>query len=293
MSMITSELLKKVRHIEIKTRGLVNHLFSGEYHSVFKGKGMDFSEVREYQYGDDIRSIDWNVTARFGHPYIKVFEEERELTVLLVVDLSGSQYFGSYQQAKQQIAAELSAILSLSALKNNDKVGLILFTDTVEKYIPPQKKKTNVLRIIREVLSFEPKSRGTNIKNALEFVNKAVKKRSICFLISDFNDKGYEQVIRITARKHDLIAVKIEDPRENELPSVGLVQFADPESGKEMLIDTGSIKVRSLFYAKVQERKNLIRKIFTAAGIDTINVNTAQSYIPPLVNFFKKRETRL
>lgn len=291
--MITSELLKKVRHIEIKTRGLVNHLFSGEYHSVFKGKGMDFSEVREYQYGDDIRSIDWNVTARFGHPYIKVFEEERELTVLLVVDLSGSQYFGSYQQAKQQIAAELSAILSLSALKNNDKVGLILFTDTVEKYIPPQKKKTNVLRIIREVLSFEPKSRGTNIKNALEFVNKAVKKRSICFLISDFNDKGYEQVIRITARKHDLIAVKIEDPRENELPSVGLVQFADPESGKEMLIDTGSIKVRSLFYAKVQERKNLIRKIFTAAGIDTINVNTAQSYIPPLVNFFKKRETRL
>lgn len=291
--MITSELLKKVRHIEIKTRGLVNHLFSGEYHSVFKGKGMDFSEVREYQYGDDIRSIDWNVTARFGHPYIKVFEEERELTVLLVVDLSGSQYFGSYQQAKQQIAAELSAILSLSALKNNDKVGLILFTDTVEKYIPPQKKKTNVLRIIREVLSFEPKSRGTNIKNALEFVNKAVKKRSICFLISDFNDKGYEQVIRITARKHDLIAVKIEDPRENELPSVGLVQFADPESGKEMLIDTGSIKVRSQFYAKVQERKNLIRKIFTAAGVDTINVNTAQSYIPPLVNFFKKRETRL
>lgn len=291
--MITSELLKKVRHIEIKTRGLVNHLFSGEYHSVFKGKGMDFSEVREYQFGDDIRSIDWNVTARFGHPYIKVFEEERELTVLLVVDLSGSQYFGSYQQAKQQIAAELSAILSLSALKNNDKVGLILFTDTVEKYIPPQKKKTNVLRIIREVLSFEPKSRGTNIKNALEFVNKAVKKRSICFLISDFNDKGYEQVIRITARKHDLIAVKIEDPRENELPSVGLVQFADPESGKEMLIDTGSIKVRSQFYAKVQERKNLIRKIFTAAGVDSINVNTAQSYIPPLVNFFKKRETRL
>lgn len=291
--MITSELLKKVRHIEIKTRGLVNHLFSGEYHSVFKGKGMDFSEVREYQYGDDIRNIDWNVTARFGHPFIKVFEEERELTVLLVVDLSGSQYFGSYQQAKQQIAAELSAILSLSALKNNDKVGLILFTDTVEKYIPPQKKKTNVLRIIREVLSFEPKSRGTNIKSALEFVNKAVKKRSICFLISDFNDKDYEQVIRITARKHDLIAVKVEDPRENDLPSVGLMRLADPETGKEMLVDTSSIKIRSKFYEKVQERRERTKKIFTAAGVDTIQINTAQSYIPPLVSFFKKRETRL
>lgn len=291
--MLTSELLKKVRHIEIKTRGVVNQLFSGEYHSVFKGKGMDFSEVREYQYGDDIRSIDWNVTARFDHPFVKIYEEERELTVLLVVDLSGSQYFGTSEQAKQQIAAEISAILSFSALKNNDKVGLLIFTDTIEKFIPPQKKKTNVLRIIREVLSFKPSASGTSIKTALEFLNKAVKKRSICFLLSDFNDTGFEKVLKITARKHDLIAVKIEDPRESNLPRVGLVQFRDPETGEFILVDTSSKSVRTEFGRKVLERKDSLRKIFSSAGVDTVSINTSESYIPPLISFFKKRETRL
>lgn len=291
--MLTSELLKKVRHIEIKTRGLVNHLFSGEYHSVFKGKGMDFSEVREYQYGDDIRSIDWNVTARFDHPFVKIFEEERELTVLLLVDLSGSQYFGTGEAAKQQIAAEISAILSFSALKNNDKVGLLIFTDTVEKFIPPQKKKTNVLRIIREVLSFKPASTGTSIKNALEFLNKAVKKRSICFLLSDFNDTGFEKVLKITAKKHDLIAVKIDDPREGNIPAVGLVNFRDPESGEYILVDTSAQSVRAAFGARVAERKEYLKKVLSTSGVDTVAVNTAESYIPALINFFKKRETRL
>lgn len=291
--MLTSELLKKVRHIEIKTRGLVNHLFSGEYHSVFKGKGMDFSEVREYQYGDDIRSIDWNVTARFDHPFVKIFEEERELTVLLLVDLSGSQYFGTGEAAKQQIAAEISAILSFSALKNNDKVGLLIFTDTIEKFIPPQKKKTNVLRIIREVLSFKPASTGTSIKTALEFLNKAVKKRSICFLLSDFNDTGFEKVLKITAKKHDLIAVKIDDPREGNMPAVGLVNFRDPESGEYILVDTSAQSVRAAFGARVTERKDYLKKVLSTSGVDTVSINTAESYIPALINFFKKRETRL
>ena len=219
--MLTKELLKQVRQIEIKTKGLVNQVFSGEYHSVFKGRGMEFSEVREYQFGDDIRNIDWNVTARFGHPFIKIFEEERELTVMLLVDLSGSLIFGTLEKTKQQVAAELSAILAFSAMKNNDKVGLLLFTDKIEKFVPPRKGRVHVLRIIREVLSFEPAGKTTNIKGALEYMNNAIKKKSIVFLVSDFMDSGYEKILRIVGKKHDLIGIVLDDQREKEIPQNG------------------------------------------------------------------------
>ena len=230
--MIAKELLKQVRQIEIRTKGLVNQVFSGEYHSVFKGRGMEFSEVREYNFGDDIRNIDWNVTARFGHPYIKIFEEERELTVILLVDLSGSLAFGTIDKTKQQIAAELSAILAFSALKNNDKVGLFLFSDKIEKFIPPRKGRKHVLRMIRELLSFKPEGKMTNIKAALEYMNHAVKKKSIVFLISDFMDEGYEKILRIVGKKHDLIGIVINDQREKSIPKMGLVKFTDSETGE-------------------------------------------------------------
>ena len=236
--METKELLKKVRQLEIRTRGLVNQVFSGEYHSVFKGRGMEFSEVREYQYGDDMRMIDWNVTARFNHPFIKIFEEERELTVMLVVDMSGSQFFGSQSALKRDIALELSAILAFSAMKNNDKVGLILFTDRIEKFVPPRKGRGHALRIVRELLSFEPTRPATSIKAALEYLNHVQKKRGIIFVISDFMDSGYEAALRIAGKRHDLIGVVLQDPRENELPSVGLMHLRDAESGTTRLIDT-------------------------------------------------------
>ncbi len=236
--MLTKEIIKQVRQIELRTRGLVNQVFSGEYHSVFKGRGMEFSEVREYQFGDDIRNIDWNVTARFGHPFIKIFEEERELTVMLMADLSGSLIFGTVDKTKQRVAAELSSILAFSALKNNDKVGLILFTDKIEKFVPPRKGRKHVLRIIREVLSFQPVGKSTDIKAALEFLNSTIKKRSILFLLSDFMDSGYEKILRIVAKKHDLIGVVLEDQRENELPKMGLVKLTDAETGEERWIDT-------------------------------------------------------
>ena len=235
--MLTKELLKQVRQIEIRTKGLVNQVFSGEYHSVFKGRGMEFSEVREYQFGDDIRNIDWNVTARFGHPFIKVFEEERELTVILLVDLSGSLLFGSLEKTKQQVAAELTAILAFSALKNNDKVGLILFTDKIEKFVPPRKGNKHVLRIIREVLSFKPEGNSTDIKAALEFMNGVIKKKSIVFLLSDFMDEGYEKILRIVGKKHDLIGIVLDDRRETEIPKIGLIKLTDAESKKERWLD--------------------------------------------------------
>ena len=236
--MLTRELLKQVRQIEIKTRGLVNEVFSGEYHSVFKGRGMEFSEVREYEPGDDIRSIDWNVTARFGHPYVKIFEEERELTVMLLIDMSGSLIFGSVEKTKQQIAAELSAILAFSAMKNNDKVGLILFTDSIEKFVPPRKGKSHILRIIREVLSFEPRGNKTDLKGALEYFNHIIKKKSIVFLLSDFFDSGYEKILKIVGKKHDLIGMVINDPRENDLPEAGLIKFRDAETGEIRYLNT-------------------------------------------------------
>jgi uncharacterized protein (DUF58 family) len=290
--MLTKEILKQVRQIEIKTKGLVNQVFSGEYHSVFKGRGMEFSEVREYQFGDDIRSIDWNVTARLGHPFIKIFEEERELTVILLVDLSGSLMFGTLDKTKQQIAAELSAILAFSALKNNDKVGLILFTDKIEKFVPPRKGRKHVLRIIREVLSFEPEGKSTNIKAALEYMNNAIKKKSIAFLISDFMDSGYEKILRIVSRKHDLVGIVLNDTREDEIPKMGLVKFTDAETGKERWIDTDSKQMRFLF-KQMRERQLANRKsLFISSHLDSIVVNTAQNYIKPLVQFFRMRERR-
>jgi uncharacterized protein (DUF58 family) len=290
--MQTRELLKQVRHIEIKTRGLVNEVFSGEYHSVFKGRGMEFSEVREYQPGDDIRNIDWNVTARFSHPYIKVFEEERELTVMLLVDMSGSLIFGSVEKTKQQIAAELSAILAFSAMKNNDKVGLIMFTDRIEKFIPPRKGKSHVLRIIREVLSFEARGNMTDIKGALEYFNHTIKKKSIAFLISDFIDEGYDRILKIIGRKHDLIGVVLTDPREVEFPSAGLVQFKDAETNQVRFIDTSDKRVRT-FYEDF--RNDVVKKrnsVFISGGIDKIEIDASDSYIKPLVEFFKFREKR-
>ncbi|MEJ2195926.1 MAG: DUF58 domain-containing protein, partial [Ignavibacteriaceae bacterium] len=270
--MITKELLKQVRQIEIRTKGLVNHLFSGEYHSVFKGRGMEFSEVREYQFGDDIRNIDWNVTARFGHPFIKVFEEERELTVILMVDLSGSLMFGSTSKTKRSVAAELSAILAFSALKNNDKVGLILFTDKIEKFVPPRKGNKHVLRIIRDVLSYEPGGNATDIKGALEFMNGAIKKRSIVFLLSDFMDEGYEKILRVVGKKHDLIGVILDDRRENELPDIGLIKFVDAETGQERWIDTNSKRVKTIMKKTREEAINRRNSMFLASRLDRINV---------------------
>lgn len=290
--MITKEILKQVRQIEIKTRGLVNQVFSGEYHSVFKGKGMEFSEVREYQYGDDIRNIDWNVSARLSNPFIKVFEEERELTVILAVDLSGSLSFGTVDKTKQRIAAEISSILAFSAMKNNDKVGLVLFTDTIEKFVPPRKGKSHVLRIIREVLSFEPKGRMTKLNAALEFMIGAIKKRSIIFLISDFIDDDYQKALRIIGRKHDFIGVTLRDPKEINLPDVGLVYFRDPETGEERQIDLSNKITRKYFEEAKRKIAGYKKSAFMSSKIDSIEINGGQSYIKPLVEFFKQRERR-
>ena len=290
--MLTKELLKQVRQIEIRTKGLVNHLFSGEYHSVFKGRGMEFSEVREYQYGDDIRNIDWNVTARFGHPYIKVFEEERELTVMLMVDMSGSLMFGSVSKTKQRVAAELSAILAFSALKNNDKVGLILFTDKIEKFVPPRKGNKHVLRIIREVLSFEPEGNATDIKAALEFMNNAIKKRSIIFLLSDFLDEDYEKILRVVGKKNDLIGVVLDDRRENEIPPIGLIKFSDAETGEERWLDTSNQRVRRVMKEARKEEVAKRNTMFLTSRLDRIHVQTGVDYIKPLVQFFRMREKR-
>ena len=290
--MLTKELLKQVRQIEIRTKGLVNQVFSGEYHSVFKGRGMEFSEVREYQFGDDIRNIDWNVTARFGHPFIKVFEEERELTVMLMVDLSGSQMFGSLSKTKQRVAAELSSILAFSALKNNDKVGLILFTDKVEKFVPPRKGNSHVLRIVREVLSFEPEGNKTDLRKALEFMNGAIKKRSIVFLLSDFMDEGYEKILRIVGKKHDLIGIVLDDRRETDIPKMGLIKLSDAETNEERWIDTSSAKVQDMLRKRKQEIQAKRRSLFIASRLDTINVQAGANYIAPLVSFFRMREKR-
>ncbi len=290
--MLTKELLKQVRQIEIRTRGLVNQVFSGEYHSVFKGRGMEFSEVREYQFGDDIRNIDWNVTARFGHPFIKIFEEERELTVILLVDLSGSLLFGTVEKTKQQIAVELSAILAFSALKNNDKVGLILFTDKIEKFVPPRKGKKHVLRVIREVLSFEPKGKATNLKSALEYMNNAIKKKSIVFLISDFMDEGYEKILRMVGKKHDLIGIVLNDRREFSIPKIGMIKFKDTETREERWIDTNDSKVQKTIRDMRQKIMLGRKSLFLTSRLDSIEVNTDQNYIKPLIQFFRKREKR-
>ncbi len=291
--METRELLKKVRQIELKTRGLVNQVFSGEYHSVFKGRGMEFSEVREYQFGDDIRMIDWNVSARLNHPFVKVFEEERELTVMLLVDFSRSGSFGSGNQLKNEIAAEICAVLSFSAIKNNDKVGLILFTDTIEKFVPPKKGRAHILRIIRELISFEPTGTGTDIKQALEYFNRVNKKRTIAFLISDFIDEGYDQILRIVSKKHDVIAIEISDPREEQLPNIGLLKMRDAETNQERWIDSSDPNTRKRFEQFWLERKAARKQLFTRSRVDAIPIRIDRPYIKPIVDFFKLRERRL
>jgi len=290
--MDTRELLKKVRQIEIKTRGVVNQIFSGEYHSVFKGRGMEFSEVREYQFGDDIRTIDWNVSARFNHPYVKIFEEERELTVMLVVDFSRSGEFGSGTQLKNEIAAEICAVLAFSAIKNNDKVGLILFTDKIEKFVPPKKGRAHILRIIRELISFQPSSTGTNIRQALEYFHHVTKKRSIAFLISDFIDDGYDKILRIISRKHDVIAVELADPREEHLPDVGLIKLRDAETHQERWVDTGDGQVRRAFEQYWAGRRSERKALFVRSQVDAIPVRIDRPYIKPIVDFFRLRERR-
>lgn len=287
--METSELLKKVRKIEIKTRGLSQDLFSGEYHSAFKGRGMSFSEVREYTPGDDIRSIDWNVTARFNHPYVKVFEEERELTVMLLVDVSASEQFGTRKQLKQDMVTELCAVLAFSAIQNNDKIGVLFFTDKVEKFIPPKKGKSHILHIIRELLEFKPVSKKTNISEALRYFTNAIKKKSIAFVISDFMDNDFSDALKIASGKHDVIALRIYDKHEKELPNMGLVKFRDAETGKIMWLDTSSKEVRNQYYATVKQRDKMITDMFRKSGVDTTSIATDQSYIAPLTTLFAKR----
>ncbi len=290
--MIPKEILKKVKRIEITTRGLVNDVFSGEYHSVFKGRGMEFAEVREYQFGDDIRNIDWNVTARLGHPYVKVFDEERELTVMLLVDASRSAEFGTQQQMKGEIAAEICALLAFSAIKNNDKVGLIIFTDKIEKFVPPKKGKKHVLRVIREILYHKPESTRTDLALALEYMSRVITRRAVTFLISDFLAENYEQALKIAARKHDLIAITITDPREVELPDVGFIELEDAETGEVVLIDTSDGEFRSSFSEAAHHMRSEREKILQRINIDRIDIQTDRPYAEPLIRFFRMRAKR-
>jgi uncharacterized protein (DUF58 family) len=290
--MEAQEIFKKVRKIEIKTRGLSNQIFSGEYHSSFKGRGMAFSEVREYQYGDDIRNIDWNVTARFNHPYVKIFEEERELTVILLIDVSASNSFGTKNQMKADLITEIAAVLSFSAIQNNDKVGVIFFSDKVEQFIPPKKGSSHILRIIRELIDFQAESKGTDIAEALRFFTNAIKKKSTAFLISDFMDEGFEKALQIANHKHDLIAVRVTDRRETELPNVGLLRAMDPETGKVRWIDTGSKRARMNYNKWAAEKSKRLDTALSRYGVDMVRVYTGRDYVKPLMNLFKKRTAR-
>ncbi len=287
--MEAKDLLKKVRKIEIKTRGLTRQIFAGEYHSAFKGRGMTFSEVREYQYGDDIRSIDWNVTARFNHPFVKVFEEERELTVMLLIDVSASGDFGTHEQLKRSLITEIAAVLSFSAIENNDKIGVIMFSDRIEKFIPPQKGRKHILRIIRELLDFKPLSNGTDISESLRFLTNAIKKRCTAFLISDFRDKGYARSLQVANNKHDVAALHIFDQRETTLPPVGLIRVLDAETGKERWIDTSRHRVRESYTMKWESHVEMMKEIFTRAGVDHVSLQTGADYVKPLMRLFKKR----
>ena len=291
--MIPTEIIKKVRHIEIRTRGLVNDLFGGEYHSVFKGRGMSFSEVREYYPGDDIRLIDWNVTARSSLPHIKIFEEERELTVYLVIDISKSGDFGTLDKYKNEIAAEIAAVLGFSAIKNNDKVGLIMFTDKIEKYVPPKKGKSHVLRVVRELLYHKPEDQKTSIQNALEFLLKVAKRRSVVFLISDYIDDGYWKSLKIANRKHDLIGIKISDIAESIMPNLGLLKVHDPETNNEFWIDTGSETERLKFTKDQNDASSIFKKKCDKINFDLIQIRNDRDYVDPLFNYFKGREKRI
>ena len=290
--METKDLLKKVRKIEIKTRGLSHQIFSGHYHSAFKGRGMAFSEVREYQYGDDIRNIDWNVTARFNHPFIKVFEEEREMTVMLLIDVSGSNEFGTQKEFKSGVITEVAAILAFSAIQNNDKVGVLFFSNKVERFIAPAKGRTHILRIIREMINFKAEDKGTNIEEALRYLTNAVKKKCTTFILSDFMDQNYAKALRIASRKHDIGAIRIYDHRETELPNMGLIKVIDAESGREKWIDTADVRVRESYRQHYIQQAQINHSIFHSAGVDSVEINTQDDYVKPLIKLFKMRESR-
>ena len=288
--MDANELIKKVRKIEIKTRGLSSNIFAGQYHSAFKGRGMAFSEVREYQYGDDVRDIDWNVTARFNKPYVKVFEEERELTVMLLVDMSGSLDFGTSGMYKKDMVAEIAATLAFAAIQNNDKIGAIFFTDRIEKFIPPQKGRKHILYIIREVLGFEPESQQTDLTVPLQYLTNAIKKRCTTFVLSDFiEERDFKNALTIANRKHDVVAIQVYDKRVEELPDVGLMKMADPETGEEVYVDTSSRRVRALHRKWWVESRVRLRDTFSKSGVDSISVRTDQDYVKALMNLFAKR----
>ena len=288
--METSELLKKVRQIEIKTRGLSRNIFAGQYHSAFKGRGMAFSEVREYQYGDDIRDIDWNVTARYVRPYVKVFEEERELTVMLLVDVSGSRDFGSVNVMKKEVMTEIAATLAFSAIQNNDKIGVIFFSDRIEKFIPPQKGKKHILYIIRELIDFKPEAKRTDIGQVLKYLTNAIKKRCTAFLISDFIDKGgFKDALTVANRKHDMVAIQVYDQRETELPAVGLMKIKDAETGQERWIDSGSARVREAYKTWWEKRQTAMRDTFEKCRVDTVSIRTEDDYVKALIALFDKR----
>ena len=291
--MLSKELLQKVKHIEIRTSRLVNAAMGGEYHSVFKGQGMEFDEVRAYQYGDDMRSIDWNVSARQGHLYVKRYVEERELTVMLMVDLSGSKDFGTVRRMKNELAAEVAALLAFSAIQNNDRVGALIFTDVVEKYIPPKKGRKHVLRVVRELLAYEPVHRRTSIETAVKYLNNVLTKKSVVFLISDFFDQGYEKSLRVANQRHDLVSLPIRDPRETELPNVGIIQMLDPESGETFWLDTGIRQVRDRYRRMAADSVEVRNRIFRRNRIEFVDIFTHQPYDVPLVKFFRARAKRL
>ncbi len=287
--MDTKEILKKVRKIEIKTRRLSDHIFSGEYHSSFKGRGMTFSEVRQYQFGDDIRSIDWNVTARYNEPFVKVFEEERELTMVLMVDVSSSELFGTSQQFKRETLTEISATLAFSAIQNNDKVGLLLFSDEIELFIPPKKGKTHVLRIIRELIEFQPKSKKTNIEQALRYLSNVMKKKAIVFILSDFMDENYDHALKIVGRKHDVTGIRVYDKYEEEIPSLGMVPMTDAESGRTILVNTNSKKTRANYRAHYLKTVDYFENTFKRSGSGTISTRIDESYVKKLLGYFKRK----
>jgi uncharacterized protein (DUF58 family) len=292
MARDTKELLKKVRKIEIKTKGLSNHLFSGEYHSAFKGRGMAFNEVREYQPGDEIRTIDWNVTARFNHPYVKVFDEERELTVMILMDVSASENFGTINQHKQDLATELCAVLAFSAIQNNDKVGVIFFSDKVEKFIPPKKGKSHILMIIRELIDFKPESKGTDLSVALKYFTSAIKKKCTAFILSDFMSPSFEHELKLANKKHDVIALKLYDKHEEEFPDLGLIPVKEAETEQLIWVNTGDKEVRAAFKADALRRNAVLQDVFKKSGVDFTRIGTHESYITPLRTLFKKRERK-
>jgi uncharacterized protein (DUF58 family) len=290
--MIPREILKKVRRVEISTRGLVNEIFSGEYHSVFKGRGMNFAEVREYQYGDDIRTIDWNVTARVGSPYVKVHEEERELTVMLVVDVSASGEFGTQQRMKAEIAVEICALLAFSAIKNNDKVGLIIFSDRIEKFVPPRKGRRHVLRVLRELLYLEPEGQGTDIGLALEYLTHVVRRRAVVFLVSDFLTSDYERPLSVAGRRHDVVAIQMADIREAEIPPIGYMELEDAETGEHLFVNTSDVAFQRMLEAQVIGWRDTRERVFRSTKTDVIEIRTDQPYFDPLMMFFRKRARR-